>query len=312
MPETADHRHHLLALEGLAGDELISLLDQARRFHTAAGSAPPTSLLAGRAVANLFFEDSTRTRCSFTIAAKRLGALTIDLTGAGSSLSKGESFLDTARTIEAMGIDVMIIRSRACGTPAMIAHAVRCAVINAGDGRHEHPTQGLLDLYTLRECWGDFAGRTIAIVGDIANSRVARSNIHGLTTLGTEVLLVGPPTLVPRSLERIALGPGRVSVSHDLDAVLPRVDAIMMLRVQLERILGGALADDYRTLYRLTAQRAERLRPDVPVLHPGPMNRGVEIDSEVADDPQRSVILRQVANGVALRMAVLARSVGAS
>ena len=215
--------------------------------------------------------------------------------------------LDTALTIEAMGVDALVVRSRDAGAPALIADAVECSVINAGDGRHEHPTQGLIDLLTLRQRWADFSERRVAIVGDIAASRVARSNLHGLTTLGADVLLVGPPSLAPSSFEQIADGPGRVIVGHDLDAILHQVDAIMMLRVQFERHSLGAIADDYRAQYGLTQERFGRLRADAVVLHPGPMNRGLEIDAEVADDPLRSLILRQVANGVAVRMAVLTR-----
>ncbi|MHC4414266.1 MAG: aspartate carbamoyltransferase catalytic subunit [Planctomycetota bacterium] len=308
MPDAVNDQRSLLALDGVSRDEILALLDEAERFRAAAaGEAPPLSVCAGRLVANLFFEDSTRTRCCFTVAAKRLGAETVDLTGIGSSLSKGETLIDTALTVEAMGVSALVVRSPHAGTPRRIASFVACPVINAGDGRHEHPTQALLDILTLRGRWGDLTGHTVAIVGDIANSRVARSNIHGLTTLGADVLLIGPPTLVPRSLERIAAGPGRVTVGHDLDTVLPEVDAIMMLRVQVERHTGRAVGDDYRAGFGLTEERATRLRPDVPVMHPGPMNRGVEIDSRVADDPKRSVILKQVANGVPVRMAVLAR-----
>jgi aspartate carbamoyltransferase catalytic subunit len=192
----------------------------------------------------------------------------------------------------------------------MIARAVKVPVINAGDGQHEHPTQALLDIFTLRGRWGDVTGKTVAIVGDISHSRVARSNAFGLTALGADVVLIGPPALVPRALEEISSGPGRVTVSHDLDDVLEDVDAVMMLRIQLEREEGTPIPDDYRSCYGLTVDRARRLRPEVPVMHPGPMNRGVEIDSEVADDSARSVILRQVTQGVALRMAVLARAIG--
>jgi aspartate carbamoyltransferase catalytic subunit len=309
MPETAVERRDLLGLDGLPADHVLSLFDQAQRFlPVAAAHRPPLDVLAGLLVANLFFEDSTRTRCSFTIAAMRLGAGTVDLLGPGSSISKGETVLDTALNIDAMGVDAMVVRSQASGTPAMIARAVSCPVINAGDGRHEHPTQGLLDIMTLHQRWGDVAGKKVAIVGDISNSRVARSNLFGLTTLGADVVLVGPPALVPHSFEGIASGPGRVSISHDFDAVLGEVDAVMMLRVQLERQEGGAVPFDYRARYGLTVERAACLRADVPVMHPGPMNRGVEIDSEVADDPAHSVIHQQVANGVAVRMAVLVRA----
>ncbi len=299
---------HLLGLDGMGPDLIEALLDGAEGFRpVAAGDSPPLDWGAGRIVANLFFEDSTRTRCSFGVAARRLGAASIDLTGPGSSVSKGETLLDTARTVDAMGVDAMVVRSPNAGTPHQIARAVRCPVINAGDGRHEHPTQGLLDILTLRQRLGDVAGRTVAIVGDVANSRVARSNIHGLTALRADVILVGPPTLVPAAMAQISAGPGRVTVDHDLDAVLERVDAIMMLRIQKERQAAEAIAEDYRERYGLTVERARRLRPDAPIMHPGPMNRGLEIDSEVADDPQRSVIIRQVANGVAVRMAVLAK-----
>jgi aspartate carbamoyltransferase catalytic subunit len=315
MPETAVERGDLLGLDGLPADQVLSLLDQAEQFLPVAfRDKPPLDLLAGGLVANLFFEDSTRTRCSFTVAAKRLGADTVDLTGKGSSLSKGETLLDTALNVEAMGVDALVVRSPASGSPAMIARAVNIPVINAGDGRHEHPTQALLDIFTLRRRWnGEIAGKTVAIVGDIAHSRVARSNAFGLSTLGADVVLVGPPSLVPQSLEAISEGAaGRVRVSHDLDGVLGDVDAVMMLRIQLERQAnGGAIPpDDYRSCYGLTVDRARRLRPEVPVMHPGPMNRGVEIDSEVADDKARSVILRQVTQGVALRMAVLDRAIG--
>jgi aspartate carbamoyltransferase catalytic subunit len=314
MSHTAVERGDLLGLDGLPADQLLSLLDQAEQFLPVAfREKPPLDLLAGGLVANLFFEDSTRTRCSFTVAALRLGADTVDLTGSGSSLSKGETLLDTALNVEAMGVDALVVRSPASGSPAMIARAVNIPVINAGDGRHEHPTQALLDIFTLRRRWeGEISGKTVAIVGDIGHSRVARSNAFGLTTLGADVVLVGPPALVPESLEAIGLGPGRVAVSHDLDSVLGDVDAVMMLRIQLERQAnGGAIPpDDYRSCYGLTVDRARRLRPEVPVMHPGPMNRGVEIDSEVADDKARSVILRQVTQGVALRMAVLDRAIG--
>ena len=312
MTQATIGRCNLLGLDGVPAVELAALLDEADGFVAAARSRETSDLLAGRVIANLFFEDSTRTRCSFTVAANRLGALTIDLTGLGSSLSKGETVLATALNIEAMGIDAMVVRSPRSGTPHLIADAVACPVINAGDGRHEHPTQGLLDILTLRRRWGDLAGRTVVIVGDIANSRVARSNLHGLTTLGADVVLVGPPALVPVSFLKITAGPGRVSIDHDLDEALLRADAVMTLRIQLERHdadSGGSVPPDYRRRYGLTVDRAASLPEDVPVMHPGPVNRGVEIDSEVADDPARSVIMEQVTNGVAVRMAVLKRAV---
>ncbi len=306
----ATGRCNLLGLDGVPADELVALLDEAEGFVAAARGRETSDLLAGRVIANLFFEPSTRTRCSFTVAANRLGASAIDLTGLGSSLSKGETVLATALNLEAMGVDAMVVRSARSGTPHLIADKVACPVINAGDGRHEHPTQGLLDILTLRLRWGDLTGRTVVIVGDIANSRVARSNLHGLTTLGADVVLVGPPALVPVSFTKIAAGPGRVSIDHDLDKTLTHADAVMMLRIQIERHDddGGSIPPDYRRRYGLTVDRAASLPPGAMVMHPGPMNRGVEIDSEVADDPDRSVIMEQVTNGVAVRMAVLMRA----
>ncbi len=312
MTQATTGRCNLLGLDGVPADELVALLDEAEGFVAAARGRETSDLLAGRVIANLFFEDSTRTRCSFTVAANRLGASTVDLTGSGSSLSKGETLLDTALNIEAMGVDAMVVRSARSGTPHLIADAVGCPVINAGDGRHEHPTQGLLDILTLRLRWGDLTGRTVVIVGDIANSRVARSNLHGLTTLGADVVLVGPPALVPVSFTKITAGPGRVSIDHDLDKTLTHADAVMMLRIQLERHdadSGGSIPPDYRLRYGLTIERAASLPQAALVMHPGPMNRGVEIDSEVADDLDRSVIMEQVTNGVAVRMAVLKRAI---
>ncbi len=311
MTQATTGRCNLLGLDGVPADELVALLDEAEGFVAAARGRETSDLLAGRVIANLFFEPSTRTRCSFTVAANRLGASAIDLSGLGSSLSKGETVLATALNLEAMGVDAMVVRSARSGTPHLIAEAVTCPVINAGDGRHEHPTQGLLDILTLRRRWGDLTGRTVVIVGDIANSRVARSNLHGLTTLGADVVLVGPPALVPVSFTKITAGPGRVSIDNDLDKALLRADAVMTLRIQIERHGsddGGAIPPDYRRLYGLTVDRAASLPPKVLVMHPGPVNRGVEIDAEVADDPSRSVIMEQVTNGVAVRMAVLRRA----
>jgi aspartate carbamoyltransferase catalytic subunit len=292
-------------------DEILAIVDQAEGYlPIAMGERPPLNLLRGRIVANLFFEDSTRTRSSFTIAARRLGAEVLDLSGVGSSITKGETLVDTARNIEAMGVSAIVVRCAASGGAKLVADAVRCPVINAGDGRHEHPTQGLLDIMTLQQRLGELEGRTVAIVGDISASRVARSAIHGLTALGADVLLVGPPALVPGTFRQIAQGPGSIDISHDLDAVLGEVDAVMMLRVQFER--GSDVAGDFRASYGLTTDRLARLRADVPILHPGPINRGLEMDAEAADDPVRSAVLQQVINGVATRMAVLARALGAS
>jgi aspartate carbamoyltransferase catalytic subunit len=314
MPSTATcwDRAHLLGLEDLSRADLEALLERAESFvDLARGQGEDLDLLGGRIVANLFFEDSTRTRCSFAVAAMRLGGRCLDLSAPGSSMSKGESLIDTVRTVEAMGVDALVIRASASGAAMTVSKHVRCAVINAGDGRHEHPTQGLADLLTLRQRWGGLAGRRVAVVGDIVNSRVARSNIHGLTTMQADVVLVGPPSLLP---DRIADflegvdpsdGPrGSLTICRDLDEVLDQVDAVMMLRVQFER--GSEIGGDFRHRYGMTSQRAERLRRGAVVMHPGPMNRGLELDSAVADDPDRSVILRQVANGVPVRMAVLA------
>lgn len=294
----------------MSRETLLGLLDAAAAHVPAAeGRAGARPTLAGRAIANLFFEDSTRTRCSFSVAASRLGASIVDLAEEGSSISKGETLADTARNIEAMGVAAIVVRHGASGAAHLLARAVECPVINAGDGRHAHPTQALLDLLTLRERLHELAGRRVAIVGDIGNSRVARSALHGLTTLGVHVILIGPPTLVSRSFERILVGdlpePGSVRVSHDLDAELASLDAIMMLRVQIERQAGSAISSDFPEFYGLTARRLDRLPPHAVVMHPGPLNRGVEIDSTAADHPTRSVILRQVALGVAVRMAVL-------
>lgn len=308
------HRH-LLGLEGMRAAAIVELLDLAETFlpvdghPSTGGGSRHKDLLAHRTIANLFFEDSTRTRSSFTIAARRLGADTLDIASAGSSVVKGETIVDTALNLAAMGVDAFVVRCSASGGPHMIANAVSKPVINAGDGRHEHPTQGLLDLLTLRQRLGELRGKTIGIVGDVLNSRVARSDVHGLTALGCNVTLCGPPPLVPRSFEKItaAQATGRVRIAHDLDSILGELDAIIMLRVQFERSDGPALiSGDYRQLYGLNASRAAQLPPHAVIMHPGPLNRGLEIDSDVADDPRRSAILQQAGNGVAVRMAVLA------
>jgi aspartate carbamoyltransferase catalytic subunit len=329
-PSLAWDKKHLLGLEGLSAADLTLILDQAERLREVAGGrAPRLDLLAQRTIANLFFEDSTRTRSSFTLAARRLGADTLDISSSGSSVKKGETIVDTVLNLHAMGVHGFVVRTSAAGGPAMIAKAINAPVINAGDGSHEHPTQGLLDLLTMRQRLKVIEGRTIGIVGDIANSRVARSNIHALTTMGANVILIGPPPLAPRTFEKIANpnSPGRVRVHHDLDDVLGDLDVVMMLRVQFERADKSAnaaapphgsapvasssiISGDYRELYGLNAERAARLRPHTIIMHPGPINRGLELDSDVADDPQRSVILQQVANGVAVRMAVLAMLFG--
>lgn len=295
-----------LTIAGLPTNQLVRLLDATKRnIPIAEGKVANKQSLAGMVVANLFFEDSTRTRCSFETAVHRLGGEVFNLTPTGSSVNKGETLVDTAQNIECMGVGAIVVRCAVSGGAKMVADAVKCPVINAGDGRHEHPTQALLDVATLLEEFGSVEGRTIAIVGDITNSRVARSTTHALSMLGANVRLVGPPTLVSKAFERIASGPGAVVTMTDLDAAISGVDAVMMLRVQFERAAGGAIASDYREMYGLTQDRASKLAPHAIVLHPGPINRGIEIDDRVADDPQRSRILRQVTLGVAARMAVL-------
>ncbi|MEM7808055.1 MAG: aspartate carbamoyltransferase catalytic subunit [Planctomycetota bacterium] len=296
-------RPHLLSLAELSADEIRFVLDTADGFaDVSTRSVKKVPALRGQVVVNAFFEDSTRTRVSFTLAAQRLSADVVDFSAKGSSVSKGESLVDTVRTIEAMGVDVMIVRHVSAGAAKLVADSVKCRVVNAGDGAHAHPTQALLDLFTLRQRFGKIDGLHVAIVGDIANSRVARSNVFGLTKLGARVTLVGPSTLVPASLARL---PG-VSVSHDFDSVLPEVDAVNMLRIQFERLKSAAFPSnrEYAALFGMTEERLARCRDDLLVMHPGPMNRGVEIATSIADGP-RSAILDQVSHGLAVRMAVL-------
>jgi aspartate carbamoyltransferase catalytic subunit len=295
-------RKHLLGLEDLSADEINFVLDTAASFkEVSTRSVKKVPALRGRVLVNAFFEDSTRTRTSFSLAAQRLSADVIDFSEKTSSTSKGETLVDTARTIEAMGVDIMVIRHKAAGAAQLVARSVKCSVINAGDGAHEHPTQGLLDLYTMRERFGRIAGLKVAIVGDIANSRVARSNLWGLTKMGAEVILVGPPTLLPRTFEKLG-----ARVTHDFDGVIGEVDVVNMLRVQFERIKSSQFPTvrEFTGLFGLTSERFRRCKKDVFVMHPGPMNRGIEISSDIADGPQ-SGILTQVTNGLAVRMAVL-------
>ncbi|MDX1683024.1 MAG: aspartate carbamoyltransferase catalytic subunit [Phycisphaeraceae bacterium] len=297
---------HLLDLESLSPEDLRNLLTQARGFEdVSTRSVKKVPALRGRVVVNLFFEDSTRTRSSFHLAASRLSADVLDIAAKGSSVSKGETLRDTARNIEAMGVDVIVCRHGRSGAAKLLAESVDCSVINAGDGRHEHPTQGLLDLYTIAKRLGrddfDFSGLTVGIVGDIAHSRVARSGVHGLRKLGAKVILVGPPTLLPGSFAELGC-----ELSHDLDEVLPRLDVINMLRIQFERIDGQAFPSgrEYAARFGLTQDRMAAASDDLVVMHPGPLNRGVEIESAVADGPQ-SAILEQVTHGLAVRMAAL-------
>jgi aspartate carbamoyltransferase catalytic subunit len=295
-----------LQIEGMSRAELEAMLLAAEsNLPIAEQRQPRKHLLDGRVVANLFLEDSTRTRCSFETAVHRLGGQVFTLTAAGSSASKGEGLIDTALNVEAMGVSAIVIRTSISGGPAMVAKRVRIPVINAGDGRHEHPTQGLLDLVTLRESLGDLTGRRIGIVGDIANSRVAHSAVQGLSILGANVVLIGPPTLVNTSQGLIAKTSDKISITHDLDSIIGELDAIMLLRIQMERGASSGISDDYRTMYGLTQDRAKRLQSHAVVLHPGPVNRGIEIDDAVADEHGGIRILRQVTHGVAARMAVL-------
>lgn len=297
---------HLLGLEDLTAADLTALLDAAEGYiGVGVGAVPKRDELKGKVVANLFYENSTRTRVSFGLAARRLGADTLDFTPGGSSTSKGETFIDTARNIEAMGIDAVVVRHSSPGAPHVLARHLlpHVRVVNAGDGAHEHPTQGLLDIFTIRKRLGRVAGLTVGLVGDIAHSRVARSNIHGLVKLGAKVIVCGPTTLVPPDIA--ALG---VELAHDLDAILPRCDVLNLLRIQFERQRSGLFPSirEYRLLFGMDGDRMRRAKPGVLLLAPGPINRGVEITPDVADGPA-SAILDQVTHGLAVRMAVLAR-----
>ena len=295
-------RRHLLGIEDLSRAELETILDTAENFvEASARTGRKRTDLQGRVVVNLFFEPSTRTRTSFGLAARRLGADTLDFSPSGSSLSKGETFIDTAKNIEAMGVDAVVVRHSSPGTPHLLAQHLKCSVINAGDGAHEHPTQGLLDIFTIRRVKGRVEGLTVGLVGDIAHSRVARSNIHGLTALGARVIVCGPPTLVPADIARLG-----VEVAHRLDDILPQCDVLNLLRVQFERQRTGLFPSvgEYARLFGMDGARLRRARPDVLLLAPGPINRGVELTPEVADGPH-SAILQQVTNGLAVRMAVL-------
>jgi aspartate carbamoyltransferase catalytic subunit len=296
---------HLLSAADLDAATATMILDTAQEMANLTGhQVKKLPTLRGRTVVNLFYEDSTRTRVSFETAAKRLSADVINFSAKGSSVSKGESLKDTALTLQAVGADAVVIRHPASGAPHRLANWVDGSVLNAGDGIHEHPTQALLDAYTMRARLGRIAGLHVVIVGDVLHSRVARSNVLLLSTLGAKVTLVGPPTLVPVDIST-ALVPG-IGVSYDLDAALPGADVVMMLRVQRERMNDSFFpsAREYARRYGLDAPRMNRLPEHALVMHPGPMNRGMEIAPEVADSP-RSTIVEQVANGVSVRMAVL-------
>lgn len=296
---------HLLTIDGLPAGHILQILDTAREFHDHGADNRKLALLQGKSVFNLFFEPSTRTRTTFEIAAKRLSADVINLNVAASSQSKGETLLDTVDNLSAMHADMFVVRHAESGAAHMIARHVAAGihVVNAGDGRHAHPTQALLDMYTIRHFKGAFEHLRVAIVGDVLHSRVARSQIHALTTLRVpEVRVIGPKTLVPRDVESLG-----VHVFHDMHEGLREVDVVIMLRLQNERMQGALLPsrDEYFKYYGLTPDKLSMARPDAIVMHPGPMNRGVEIDSDVADGKQ-SVILAQVTFGIFVRMAAMA------
>ncbi|MCL2700606.1 MAG: aspartate carbamoyltransferase catalytic subunit [Phycisphaerae bacterium] len=295
-------RKDLLGLDELSAREIVHILDTAESFkEVSTRSVKKLPTLRGKVVALLFFEDSTRTRMSFELAASRLGADTLLFTSRGSSVTKGETTLDTVRNIEAMGVDIFVVRHGQSGAPHLLTRQVGASIVNAGDGQHEHPTQALLDIFTMRQRLGDIAGLKVAVVGDIAHSRVARSNILGLKKLGAEVVVVGPPTLVPAAVRSMGC-----EICDRLDDVLADVDVINMLRIQFERFSSNLFPSvrEYSRLYGLNGERIKRCKKNVLVMHPGPINRGVELTSEVADGPN-SCILQQVTNGLAIRMAVL-------
>lgn len=293
---------HLLGLERLSADQILTVLDLADYFgQVTRGGSERLDVLKGLVVANLFFENSTRTKTSFSLAARRLGADTVDFTAGSSSLSKGETFVDTALTIEAMKVDLVVCRHRTPGAPHLLSRHLKAGVLNAGDGTHEHPTQGLLDMLTIRQRLGRIAGLTVALVGDIRHSRVARSNIHGLVKLGARVIVCGPATLVPPEIRQLG-----VEVAYNLDEILPHVDCVNLLRVQFERQRGAFFPSiaEYALLFGMNGDRIRKSRKELLVLAPGPINRGVELTPEVADGPH-SAILAQVSNGLLIRMACL-------
>src|SRR5262247_1294481 len=295
-------RKDLVSMQDIEAAEIGEVLDTAESMkEIATREIKKVPTLRGKTVVNLFYEASTRTRTSFEIAGKWLSADVINFSASGSSAEKGESFLDTARNIEAMSPDVVVVRHKSAGGPALLAKNLRCAVVNAGDGAHEHPTQALLDLLTIREKKGHLEGLNVTIVGDVTHSRVARSNIYAMRRMGMTVTVAGPPTLIPARCQELG-----VSISHRLDDAIASADVIMMLRLQHERMTSGFIPSlrEYSRVWGLGLDRLQHCRPDVLIMHPGPVNRGVELAPEVADG-RYSVILDQVANGVAVRMAVL-------
>jgi aspartate carbamoyltransferase catalytic subunit len=292
----------LLGLEELSREQITALLDTAEAFKEISNRPiKKVPVLRGKTIVNAFFENSTRTRISFEFAQKRLSADTVNISSTGSSVAKGETLVDTARNLEAMNIDMVVIRHGASGSAKFLAERIKSNVINAGDGKHEHPTQGLLDLLTIRDHRGPLEGLRVCICGDVLHSRVARSNIHGLRKMGAEVGVCGPKTLLPADVQTLG-----VTVFRRIEEAIEWADVLNVLRLQLERMKGGFIPSlrEYNRVFGVTRERVERAPREILILHPGPMNRGVEIDSDVADGPQ-SVILQQVTNGVAVRMAVL-------
>nr|CAM75077.1 aspartate carbamoyltransferase [Magnetospirillum gryphiswaldense MSR-1] len=303
MTEPRYPHRHLLGIQGLEQHEITTILDLADGYAAQNRSHDKRrNLLGGRTLVNLFFENSTRTLTSFELAGKRLGADVINMQTQASSVAKGESLIDTAMTLNAMHLDVLVVRHAESGAAKLLSEKVNCSVINAGDGAHEHPTQALLDALTIRRRKGTIAGLRVAICGDVLHSRVARSNIHLLNTMGAEVRLVGPRTLMPSQVERMG-----VQVFHDMRAGIKDVDVVMMLRIQNERMKGSFIPSipEYFHFFGLDYDKLALAKPDAVIMHPGPMNRGVEIDSDVADDVERSLIREQVEMGVAVRMACL-------
>ena len=301
VPDTWQRRH-LLGLEALSKEDILTLLHTAVELKAATGGCKDKlSVLSGKTVANMFFENSTRTRNSFSLAARRLGADTVEFSASSSSLSKGETLIDTAKTIEAMNVDAMVVRHSTPGSPHLLSQNVGCSILNAGDGPHEHPTQGMLDIMTIYERRGSLEGLTVAMVGDITYSRTARSNIWGLKKLGAHVIVCGPSTLVSKAWEEFG-----VEVSHSLDDIIPRCDVLNLLRIQFERQYTRPFPSvrGYAFLYGMNKKRMEQAKNDILIMAPGPINRGVEITPDVADGPH-SVILHQVTNGIAVRMAAL-------
>lgn len=297
---------HLLSIDDLSVDDIAEIFETAADMHgVQRREVKKLPALRGRTVINMFFEDSTRTRSSFEIAGKWLSADVINISAKGSSASKGESLRDTVLTVCAMGVDGLVIRHPASGAARQVSQWVDAVVVNAGDGMHEHPTQALLDAYTLQRRLGSLEGRHVVLVGDLTHSRVFRSNVLCLTKLGARVTVVAPPTLMPSGIAAWSAAAG-FETSYDLDAVLPHADAVMMLRVQRERMSGGYFpsAREYTVGYGLTRDRLATLKPDAPICHPGPMNRGLEIAADAADAAQ-SVVLEQVSSGLAVRMSVL-------